>query len=123
MAKENAILNNAAVTFLQLDFLQEKLSEKFDIIVSNPPYIGYEEAIEMRDNVKLFEPEIALFANDPLIFYKKIAEDYANLLVENGCIYLELNEKLAKETATLFTNKNTIIRQDIYGKDRMLKVY
>src|SRR6218665_2043311 len=82
MAKKNAEFHKIEINFIQKDYLNEKLDDIFDIIISNPPYIGIEENIEIEESVKGFEPNLALFSptSDALIFYRKIAEDSLNHL-------------------------------------------
>lgn len=128
IARENANNLNSNIKIIELDFLDESnwlLLQKFDIIISNPPYITFEEKEEMRQNVLQHEPHIALFTpnNDALIFYRKIANFALKHLNKNGKIYLEINEILSKETAEVFINKgfDAVIIKDLQGKDRMIK--
>jgi release factor glutamine methyltransferase len=126
IAKKNAILNKVPVTFLHKNILETKdLSQKFDIIVSNPPYVRNLEKAEIKPNVLDNEPHLALFVpdNDPLIFYKKIAELAAANLNPNGQLFFEINQYLGKETQELLEYiglKNIELRKDIYGNDRMI---
>ena len=126
IAKKNAILNKVLVTFLHKNILETKnLSRKFDIIVSNPPYVRNLEKAEIKPNVLDNEPHLALFVpdNDPLIFYKKIAELAAANLNPNGQLFFEINQYLGKETQELLEYiglKNIELRKDIYGNDRMI---
>ncbi len=129
IAEKNAADNNVAVNFLQLDFLKEENYiplPKYDIIISNPPYIPQNEKISLDKNVTLNEPEIALFVpdNDPLIFYKKIMIFAEAHLKKEGRIFLEVHEDFAKETADIFVNANytVTIKKDMQGKDRMVVV-
>jgi release factor glutamine methyltransferase len=123
VAKENAKLNEVRVTFSQLDILTAIPSDKYDIIVSNPPYISYEEKNVMSENVLQYEPHVALFADDPLIFYKRIAEIASQILNVNGAVYLELSEYRAQDVADIFAREGYIatIKKDMSGRDRMLK--
>jgi release factor glutamine methyltransferase len=130
VAKENAIRNNVEIDFRELDFLSENiytLFEKFDVIISNPPYIPEDEKNILDKNVIAYEPHLALFVsqNDPLIFYKKILSFAENHLNQNGRIFLETHENLAKETAALFIEKkySVEIKKDMQGKERMLIIY
>ena len=126
IAKKNAILNKVPVTFLHKNILETKdLSQKFDIIVSNPPYVRNLEKAEIKPNVLDNEPHLALFVpdNDPLIFYKKIAELAAANLNPNGQLFFEINQYLGKETQELLESiglKNIELRKDIYENDRMI---
>ena len=123
IAKKNADFHKKEINFIQADFLNTELTEKYDIIISNPPYIGIEENIEIEDSVKGFEPNIALFSptSDALIFYKKIAKDGEKHLNENGMIFLEINQKLGKETLELFQNfSESQLIKDLSGNDRFV---
>lgn len=125
IAKENALQNKVNVEFQLLDILLKTPTNKYDIIVSNPPYIGYDEKETMRENVLKHEPHLALFAEDPLIFYKRIAVIAKEKLNENGCIFLELNETYSQETASIFKEaefQKIEIKTDFLGKNRMMKV-
>jgi release factor glutamine methyltransferase len=127
IAQQNADANHALIKLKQIDFLDESnytSFEKFDLIISNPPYIPAEEEKIMDKHVTQHEPHLALFVpqNDPLLFYKKIATFAENHLTNNGKIMLEVHEDLANETAAIFTSKNyaAIIKKDMQGKERML---
>ena len=127
LAKENAKAHGTTLSFKQLDFLDEKKwasLPSFDIIISNPPYIPLNEKEKMAKNVLAYEPHTALFVadKDPLIFYEKIAIFSKKNLHNNGMIYLETHEDLAKEVAALFNkeHKNTEIKKDLFGKERMV---
>ena len=126
VAEKNATLNKVTVTFLHKNILETNhLDQKFDIIVSNPPYVRNLEKDEIKPNVLENEPHLALFVpdNDPLIFYKKIAELAAANLNTNGQLFFEINQYLGKETQYLLESlglKNIELRKDIYGNDRMI---
>ncbi|PIF31041.1 release factor glutamine methyltransferase [Flavobacterium sp. 9] len=126
-AKRNAINNNVDVTFMFQDVLElEELRCKFDVIVSNPPYVRNLEKEEIRKNVLDYEPHLALFVddNDALIFYRKIAELAKKNFLENGKLYFEINQYLGKEMTDLLEKmdfKNIELRKDIYDNDRMMK--
>ena len=128
VAKENAINNDAEVAFIHNDILslKNKIETKFDIIVSNPPYVRELEKAEMRDNVLNWEPHNALFVsdNDPLIFYRNILEFAKNNLKQNGEIWFEINEYLGKEMTDLckeYGFSDVEIFKDFRGKERALK--
>lgn len=128
VAKKNAKDLKAEIEFLQIDFLHKNewnQLRKYDIIVSNPPYIPIKEKDSMKRNVTDFEPRIALFVenNDPYIFYKKMAEFTKTHLKENGKIYVEVHEDYANNVKAVFekAGMNTILKKDIYGKERMVK--
>ena len=123
IAKKNAEFHQANIQFIQQDYLNTELEKNYDIIISNPPYIGIEENIEIEDYVKGFEPNIALFSptSDALIFYKKIAKDGEKYLNENGMVFLEINQKLGKETLELFSNYSEFrLIKDLSGNDRFV---
>ena len=99
VAKENAKLNNVKVNFINADIFEYKSQKKFDIIVSNPPYVLESEKPSMKQNVLVFEPHLALFVSDenPLIFYDRILNIYFKNLKSNGMLCLEMNSSLKKE--------------------------
>jgi release factor glutamine methyltransferase len=125
-AKENADLNKVNVAFTQRNILETKdLEQQFDIIVSNPPYVRNLEKAEIKPNVLANEPHLALFVedNDALIFYRKIAELATKNLSPEGKLFFEINQYLGKETVELLEKmhfKNSELRKDIYGNDRMI---
>jgi release factor glutamine methyltransferase len=126
VAKQNARQIGVDVNFINADILTFQSEEKFDIIVSNPPYIRDLEKIEMHNNVLLHEPHLALFVSDenPLIFYKAIAEFAKTNLKPNGQLFFEINEYLGKETVDMLDSKgfkNIELRKDMQGKDRMVR--
>ncbi|KUG12137.1 protein-(glutamine-N5) methyltransferase, release factor-specific [Elizabethkingia sp. HvH-WGS333] len=124
MVKKNAVLHNVNIHFIQQDYLNTELSEVFDVIISNPPYIGTEEEVDIENSVKDFEPMMALFApqNDVLAFYRKIANDTGNKLADGGFVFLEINQKLGPETLKLYKNKlsEAYLLKDISDNDRMI---
>jgi release factor glutamine methyltransferase len=124
IAKENALLNGVDVTFIQMDILQDFPDQKYDIIVSNPPYISPDEKEKMNNNVLRYEPHLALFSDDPLLFYKRIAEIGPQILSPNGLIYLEVSEFRSKEVADIYMNRGwkATIKSDIRGKGRIIKI-
>jgi len=125
----NAKRNEVEVGFLQADILEEKAWEvlqKFDIIISNPPYIPVREKALMPQQVLENEPHLALFTTDedPLIFYRKIAEFADSHLHKNGYLFYECNEFNAKEVQKRLIEMgfNSIeIKKDMQGKDRMIR--
>tara|TARA_R110000737_G_scaffold270535_2_gene277703 strand:- start:867 stop:1736 length:870 start_codon:yes stop_codon:yes gene_type:complete len=133
VAEENNALLNSDVKFYEADILSldmetsaKELDEKFDIIISNPPYVRELEKAEMQNNVIDHEPSLALFVpdEDPLKFYSAVVNFAANHLNENGCLYLEINQYLGEETKQLLEKSNfkTIeLRKDMFGNDRMIK--
>lgn len=124
VAKRNAEFHHLDIKFIHADYLNFNLNENYDVIISNPPYIGIEEEIEIEDSVKGFEPTMALFSptSDALIFYKKIAEDSIQYLNKNGFLFLEINQKLGEETLELYQNifSNAELIKDLSGNDRFV---
>ncbi len=125
VAKHNAERLGEQIRFIEADILTFRSEEKFDIIVSNPPYIRDLEKADMHHNVLVYEPHLALFVRNenPLIFYKAIAEFAKTNLKPNGQLYFEINEYLGKETVEMLKDKgfvNIELRQDMQGKDRMV---
>lgn len=126
-ARDNALLNNVEVSFVQEDILNPKSSDStYSIIISNPPYVTAAEKTQMHSNVVDYEPHNALFVpdDDALIFYKAIA-DFAILHLEsNGALYLEINENLGLQTVSLLKIKGfskVELRKDLRDRDRMIK--
>ena len=135
-AKRNAELNNVIVNFTNVDILKIndleqlptsnfQLPTKFDIIVSNPPYVRNLEKAEIKPNVLEYEPHLALFVEDTdaLLFYRKIAELAVKNLNVNGKLYFEINQYFGTETVQLLEDlgfRNVELKKDIYGNDRMI---
>ncbi|MBW7674733.1 peptide chain release factor N(5)-glutamine methyltransferase [Chryseobacterium chendengshani] len=124
VAKKNAAFHQFDIDFIHTDYLNYNLNEMYDVIISNPPYIGIEEEREIDDSVKGFEPKMALFSptSDALIFYRKIAEDAKKYLNKNGLFFLEINQKLGQQTLELYQNsflKAELIK-DLSGNDRFI---
>lgn len=124
VARKNAEFHQVKINFIQKDYLNENLNEIYDVIVSNPPYIDVSERTEIPFSVKEFEPNIALFApeNQALAFYEKIAQDCQKYLKNGGWVFLEINQKLGKETLELFETQLTerILVQDLSQNDRFV---
>jgi len=130
IAQQNAGDQNAAINFLELDFLNEDqwhVLPIFDSIVSNPPYIPEGEKDKLAKNVVEYEPHIALFVenNDPFIFYRKMAHFAGRHLKQHGKVFVEVHENFSEEVKQIFADKNfkTEIRKDNYGRKRMVKAY
>ena len=126
LAEKNNSALNSNVEFIHQDILNPIYNgDKFDIIVSNPPYVKMDEKELMNSNVLDYEPHLALFVenNNALIFYEKIIEFALNYLKPKGKLYFEINEQYGKETAELLQNnfRDIEIVKDIYGKDRIVK--
>jgi len=125
-AKENAALNEVKVNFIEADILNYQSNNHYSVIVSNPPYVTLEDKKLMHRNVTDFEPHTALFVpeNDPLIFYRAIADFALSNLENGGLLFFEINESLGKETAQLLIDKgfkDVEIRKDLSDRDRMVK--
>ena len=127
VARENNEKLGASVTFSKVDVLGYKpFGEKFNVIVSNPPYITNAEKADMENNVLDWEPSLALFVpdEDPLLFYRKIAELGLDMLAPGGKIYFEINQAFGKETADLLLSLgycDAKIIKDLSGRDRIVK--
>lgn len=121
VAKENAIMNEAEVKFIQSDIFED-INEKFDIIVSNPPYIAYNDKITMEDNVLNYDPHLALFAEeDGMYFYREIVENAKEYLEEDGLVFFEIGYD-QREKILKLANENGFkaeVYKDINGRDRM----
>lgn len=129
VAKKNAAKQQLHIHFHQLDILDADATQsmaQFDIIVSNPPYIPQSDKATMAANVLQYEPHLALFVEneDPLLFYKAIAEFAHTHLKPGGYIYLEIHEEMAQAATALYTEKKFTdieLRKDLQGRDRMLR--
>ncbi|MEJ6673989.1 MAG: peptide chain release factor N(5)-glutamine methyltransferase [Polaribacter sp.] len=126
VAKKNAVLNSVPVNFIMLDILKTtQLPQKYNLIVSNPPYVRELEKVEISANVLENEPHLALFVanKNPLVFYDKIADLAKQQLNENGMLFFEINQYLGKETVKMLEEKgfqNIQLKKDLSGNDRML---
>lgn len=127
IAALNAKQNNVHVEFQQRDILHFEAEPwpVFDLIVSNPPYVKEDEKKDMHPRVLDYEPHRALFVpdNDPLLFYRRIAEFGLTHLAGSGYLYFEINEALGTETSQMLENyhyREIKILQDIYGKNRFI---
>lgn len=124
VARENARRHRVSVDFVRCDMLQEGPSGHFDLIVSNPPYVTLQEKNEMRPNVLRYEPHRALFVpdDDPLVFYRAIAEYGCRSLNPGGMLWFELNERYGSEVASLLEQSGyseVTVHEDMFGKQRM----
>ncbi len=128
-AKLNAKNNNVTVNFIEADILKlNELPQKFDIIVSNPPYVRELEKEQMQENVLAYEPSIALFVKNkkPLLFYNKISDLAKLFLTTNGSLFFEINQYLGTETVNLLKSKgfkNIELKKDLYQVERMTKAF
>ena len=126
IAADNNRANGTQVNLYKLDILSENLIvNKYDIIVSNPPYIAEDEKTNLAENVLLFEPHLALFApDDALIFYNRISELAISALKPNGKLFFEIHESKGEEVVSLMKAagfRNIELKKDMSGKNRMIK--
>ncbi len=127
VAQENAVKNQVLVSFCKKDILQTTaLKNKYDVMVSNPPYVRQIEKKAMNANVLDYEPGVALFVpnEDPLLFYRKIARLAMMSLQTRGWLYFEINEYLSKEMDVLLKEigfANIEIKKDFREVPRMIK--
>ena len=122
VAKENAQKNNAEINFVNTD-IYKGISTKFDIVISNPPYISYDEEIE--EIVKNNEPNLALYAeNNGLYFYEKILKNIKSILKDKYLICFEIGEtqfQSIKEFKDKYLPESKIeLKKDMQGRDRMV---
>ena len=125
VAKENAILNNVSVEFINADIFEYKSDKKYDIIVSNPPYVTKSEKGLMKQNVLSYEPELALFVDDvsPLKYYESVINFSLNNINSQGQIFFEINENYKYESNKLAQNYEYNIiefKLDSHKKNRFL---
>ena len=126
VAKENAKTNEVKINFLKQDILKTDNLERVDVIISNPPYVLEKEKDLILSNVLDNEPHLALFVTNenPLLFYKKIAELSYACLSKNGLLFFEINESFGIEIIELLKCIGFVdieLKKDINEKDRMLK--
>ena len=126
LSLENANAQNLNLSFIKSDCFSE-ISSKYDIIVSNPPYISREDQEEVGLNVLHSEPHLALFADeDGLAIYRRIAEDSKGYLNDGGKIYLEIGYKQGQSVPALFMEnlpeKRVRTLKDQFGQDRMVVI-
>lgn len=129
-ATSNARLNDVDIQLIKADILNQShisnLTAQISVIVSNPPYVTLQDKTRMHTNVTDFEPHTALFVpeQDPLIFYRAIANFALTNLASGGLLFFEINESLGAETVALLHDKgfkNIELRKDMSGRDRMIK--
>ena len=126
LSLENANAQNLNLSFIKSDCFSE-ISAKYDIIVSNPPYISRADEVEVGLNVLHSEPHLALFADeDGLAIYRKIAEGSKDYLTDGGKIYLEIGYKQGQSVPALFMEnlpeKRVRTLKDQFGQDRMVVI-
>lgn len=122
VAKRNAKENNAKINFMENDMLNN-INDKYDLIISNPPYISYDE--EIMDSVKLYEPNLALYAEkDGLYYYEKVIKSVSNNIKDTYLIAFEIGytqgERIKNLINTYLPNSNVSIEKDLSGKDRYI---
>lgn len=128
VAHRNSLRYGQIIEWLQADIFEDKIKiplHSLDIVVSNPPYVLENEKQEMRRNVLDHEPHLALFVpdNDPLLYYKRIAEVAKKLLKPGGKLYFEINEQFADELVQMLQKQNyseITASKDIFDKDRFV---
>ena len=125
VARENAKLNNVNIEFIHTDIFEYKSDKKYDVIVSNPPYVLESEKLLMKKNVLDYEPELALFVDDisPLKYYESVVNFSSNNLNSIGQIFFEINENYKHELNKLAQNYEYNIiefKLDIHNKTRFL---
>ena len=126
VAAENSKRLGAAVTFAKADALADMSHlGTFDAIVSNPPYIPQSDMAAMHTNVVNFEPHLALFVadNDPLIFYRSIAQNGLTMLKQGGRLYFEIYEQYGQQIVSMLEAigyRDVVVAEDIFSKPRMI---
>ncbi|SFC07646.1 peptide chain release factor N(5)-glutamine methyltransferase [Streptococcus equinus] len=124
LAEENSKLNQVSLDFVESDVFSQ-ITGSFDVIISNPPYIAYDDKDEVGVNVLASEPHLALFADeDGFAIYRQIIEGAGEHLSENGKLYFEIGYKQGDGLRALlskhFPEKRVRVLEDIFGKDRMV---
>lgn len=126
-AQANATYHQADVSFMQSDFLQAWIAQnqQADVIISNPPYIPWEDSHSLSDTVRNFDPSLALFANDHGLYaYQQIIDQAEKVLSTCGLLAFEIGyqqgEAVEKLIKAKFPNSTVEIRKDMNGKDRMV---
>jgi release factor glutamine methyltransferase len=130
LARSNALRLALDVHFEATDLLKDfsdlAIKDKFNVVISNPPYIPNADAMSMLPNVLNHEPHLALFVpdTDPLLFYHRIVAFCEQYLEMDGYVFVEIHEELSEETIQLFDRAgfaNIELRKDLQGKSRMIK--
>ena len=125
VAKNNAKINNVDIKFINTN-IYDGINKKFDVIISNPPYISYNENIE--DIVYNNEPHMALYAdNNGLFFYEEILKNINNIINNKYLIAFEIGEKQANDIKSIVNkylpNSNIIVKKDLQKRDRMIFIH
>ena len=121
VSKENAQSHDATIKFIKSDIFNN-IDDKFDIIVSNPPYIDRKDEVTMQDNVLKYDPHLALFAEEEgMYFYRKIIEQANDYLNKNGVIFFEIGYDQKNKIIELadMNGYHAEVYKDINGRDRM----
>ena len=121
IAKENSQSHDATIKFIKSD-IYNHINDRFDIIVSNPPYIDRKDEVTMKDNVLKYDPHLALFAEEEgMYFYRKIIEQANDYLNENGVIFFEIGYDQKDKIIKLadLNGYSAEVYKDINGRDRM----
>ena len=121
VAKENASSLEADISFVESD-LFSNIQDKFDIIVSNPPYIAHDDKKTIKENVLNYDPHLALFADEEgMYFYRNIIEKSRSYLNEKGIMFFEIGYDQKEKIITLGENNKfeTVVYKDINGRDRI----
>ena len=121
VAKENSQSHDATIKFIKSDIFNN-IDDKFDIIVSNPPYIDRKDEVTMQDNVLNYDPHLALFAEEEgMYFYRKIIEQANDYLNENGVIFFEIGYDQKDKIIKLadMNGYSAEVYKDINGRDRI----
>lgn len=128
VARRNALACQVLLNLQQVDILREepRLDGPLDVLVSNPPYVLEQERALMRPNVLDYEPATALFVpdEDPLLFYRRIADLGRGWLRVGGSLYFEINEQFAAETVAMLVNygyQDARALPDLFGKARLVR--
>ena len=121
IAKENSQSHDATIKFIKSDIFNH-INDRFDIIVSNPPYIDRKDEVTMKDNVLKYDPHLALFAEEEgMYFYRKIIEQAKDYLNENGVMFFEIGYDQKDKIIKLadMNGYSAEVYKDINGRDRM----
>lgn len=131
VAKRNAVRNRAQITLYERNVLEpsaaaDSIPAMFDVIVSNPPYVMEKEKATMEKNVLDYEPALALFVpdDDPLLYYRRIAQFAEQKLNKKGYLYFEINALLGQDVVDMLRRlefKNVTLIQDLFGNNRFVK--
>ena len=126
VARENAKLNNVNIEFINADIFEYQSDKKYDIIVSNPPYVLESQKSLMKRNILDFEPELALFVEDekPLKYYSSILDFSKTNLSKEGSLFFELNQMFEKDLNSEINNYfyNVGFHKDLFNKSRFCAI-